>query len=74
MIIKTPPIKGLKSRIPIIIPVKGRGCINHGFRVQGLAILGPERKLNQGFGGSARHEPASMLHNKNGGFSKLGGF
>ena len=31
MINNPPPCKGLNSRIPIIIPVKGRGFINHGF-------------------------------------------
>ena len=30
MINKPPPFKGLHIRIPIIIPIKGRGFINHG--------------------------------------------
>ena len=30
MINKHPPFKGLNSRIPIIIPTKGKGFINHG--------------------------------------------
>ena len=30
MINKPPPFKGLNMRIPTIIPIKGRGCINHG--------------------------------------------
>ena len=30
MINKPPPFKGLNIRIPIIIPIKGRGFINHG--------------------------------------------
>ena len=38
MINKPPPFKGLDISIPIIIPVKGRGFINHGstlgFRVR----------------------------------------
>ena len=29
MIIKPPPFKDLNIRIPIIIPIKGRGFINH---------------------------------------------
>ena len=41
MINKPPPFTGLKIRIPIIIPIKGRGFINHGFRLMaGLLILG----------------------------------
>ena len=31
---KPPPCKGLKIRIPIIIPIKGRGFINHGSTLQ----------------------------------------
>ena len=27
---KPPPCKGLSIRIPIVIPIKGRGVINHG--------------------------------------------
>ena len=30
MINKPPPFKGLHIRVPIIIPIKGRGYINHG--------------------------------------------
>ena len=30
MINKPPPSKGLDTGIPIIIPIKGRGFINHG--------------------------------------------
>ena len=30
MINNPPPVKGLNIRIPIIIPIKGRGFINHG--------------------------------------------
>ena len=30
MINKPPPFKGLNIRIPIIIPIKGRGFVNHG--------------------------------------------
>ena len=30
MINKPPPFKGLSIRIPIIIPIKGWGCINYG--------------------------------------------
>ena len=30
MITKPPPLKDLNIRIPIIIPIKGRGFINHG--------------------------------------------
>ena len=40
MINKPPPFKGLNIRIPIIIPMKGRGFINQGlgigFRGSGL--------------------------------------
>ena len=47
MINKPPPFKGLPIRIPIIIPIKGRGFINQGsgfrgwgkgFGVQGLGL------------------------------------
>ena len=30
MINKPPPFKGLKIRIPIIVPIRGRGFINQG--------------------------------------------
>ena len=30
LIKNTPPFKGLSIRIPFIIPIKGRGVINHG--------------------------------------------
>ena len=30
MINKHPPLKDLNIRIPIIIPIKGRGFVNHG--------------------------------------------
>ena len=30
MINKPPPFKGLKKRVPIIIPIRGRGFINQG--------------------------------------------
>ena len=30
MINEPPPFKGLNIRIPIMIPIKGRGCINQG--------------------------------------------
>ena len=36
MINKPPPFKGLNIRIPITIPIKGRGFINHG---SGLVII-----------------------------------
>ena len=36
MINKPPPFKGINIGIPIIIPIKGRGFINHG---SGLGIL-----------------------------------
>ena len=43
MIHKPSPFKGLNISIPIIVPIKGRGCINQGstvgetgFRVNGL--------------------------------------
>ena len=39
MINKPPPFKGLNIRIPIIIPVKRRGFINHGFTL-GTICLG----------------------------------
>ena len=35
MINKPPPFKDLSFRIPIIIPIKGRGFINHGLAVSG---------------------------------------
>ena len=42
MINKPPPFKGLNIRIHFIIPMKGRGFINHGsgleFRVEGVAV------------------------------------
>ena len=31
MIYKPPPLKGLDIKIPIIIPIKGRGLTNQGF-------------------------------------------
>ena len=31
-----PPFKGLNIRMPVIIPIKGRGFINHG---SGLCIM-----------------------------------
>ena len=34
MINKPPPFKGLNFRIPIIIPIKGRRFINHGFGLE----------------------------------------
>ena len=41
MINKHPPFKGLHIRIPIIIPIKGRGFINHGstLRKKGMHFL-----------------------------------
>ena len=38
MINKPPPFKGLNSRIPVIIPMKGRGFVNQGL---GLVSLHP---------------------------------
>ena len=39
---KSPPFKGLNVRIPIIIPIKGRGFMNQGsrlgFRVKGYSV------------------------------------
>ena len=35
MINKPPPFKGLSTRIPIIIPIKGRGFINKGSTLVG---------------------------------------
>ena len=37
MINKLPPFKGLNIRIPLIIHIKGRGCINQG---SGLVLCG----------------------------------
>ena len=34
MINRPSPFKGLKIRIPITIPIKGRGFINHGFGLE----------------------------------------
>ena len=36
MISKTPPFQGLNIRIPIIIPIRGRGFVNQG---SGLGAL-----------------------------------
>ena len=36
MIHKPPPFKGLNTRIPSMIPTKGRGFVNHG---SGLGVL-----------------------------------
>ena len=48
MLNQPPPFKGPNNRIPIIIPIQGRGFINHGsglalglgFRVLGFRVLG----------------------------------
>ena len=36
MINKPPPFKRLDTRIPIIVPIKGRGFINQGSTLAGL--------------------------------------
>ena len=36
MINKPSPLKGLNVRIPIIIPMKGRGSVNQGSGLQGI--------------------------------------
>ena len=44
---KLPPFKGPHSRIPIQIPVLGRGFLNHGstlWRVQGLLTSRPSTR------------------------------
>ena len=50
MIYKPPPFKGLDIRIPIIIPIKGRGFINHGSTLREKdafeELLGESRVLN----------------------------
>ena len=48
MINKPPPFKGLNVRIPIIIPIKGRGFINHG---SGLGLRGVRVVVVPGFHG-----------------------
>ena len=45
MINKLTPFKGLNIRIPIIIPIKGRGFTNHGSGLGGLNPLPPMLKL-----------------------------
>ena len=35
---KPTPFKGLNIKIPNIIPIKGRGFINHGFTLVGQAL------------------------------------
>ena len=40
MIYNNPPFKGLKNRIPIIVPTKGRGIINQGSGFDGLMYDG----------------------------------
>ena len=44
MLNKPPPFKDLNIRMPIIIPIKGRGFINHGsglgFETFGLRVTG----------------------------------
>ena len=41
MINKRPPVKGLEIRTAIMIPIQGRGLINHG---SALAEGGPQRE------------------------------
>ena len=47
MINQPPPYEGLNIRIPIIIPIKGRGFINHG---SGLWVGGTTFSSTDGFG------------------------
>ena len=39
MINKPPPFKDLNIRIPIMIPIKGRGFINHGSGLPPVIIV-----------------------------------
>ena len=49
MINKPPPFKGLNTRIPIIIPIKGRGFINHGSGVRAFLFTEPTTYRPQHF-------------------------
>ena len=42
MINKPPPLKGLHIRIPITIPIKGKGFIDHGSGLPFWSTSGPE--------------------------------
>ena len=50
--------KGHNIRIPIIIPIKGRGCINQGFTLLGRHHNGPKgvtySKISRGIGFTAK--------------------
>ena len=63
MIHKPPPFKGLNIRIPIIIPIKGKGLINHGstlgFRVWGLGFR-EWLKLSGAQGGGLNPKPGRL--------------
>ena len=54
MITKPVPVKGLSVRIPITIPVKGRGFINRGF------YLGPVARRGDGVYSSVSDVPYAM--------------
>ena len=38
---KLPPFKGLYIKIPMILPIRGRGCVNHGSTLQFAAESNP---------------------------------
>ena len=61
---KPPPFKGLKIRIPIIVPMKGRRFINQGpgLSLVNAAVCGAlQRKLPQGRSPSRALSLASFL-------------
>ena len=41
MINKSPPFKGLNIKIPIMVPIEGRGLINHEFGLVPTKLSGP---------------------------------
>ena len=71
---KPPPFKGLKDRIPIIVPIKVTGFINHGsaYRVLlGVSISGVQGVLGPGglgfyldSGDTAVEEDIIMMENQ----------
>ena len=71
MINKPPPIKDLSIRIPIIIPIKGRGFINQGLGLgeEGLAVLTLAVHRNGGNGSHSIPQAAPENHS-----SGLSGF
>ena len=61
MIHKSPPLKGLNTRIPIVIPIGEGGFFNHGSTLRRCSVWGLRRRFGLGSHGLAVEKEQPMV-------------